>query len=146
MSRSSKQNGQPGELHCYDCGVEYDYLGGGSHPGVCPSCGGRAVSLAGDVEVRGVFEREIGSGDVTSIDVVVADETPRPITYAGSARDDYVYVEVAVLGSARLKAGTEAWRADVVPPAVVEVLKSRGYSYVPCSERWDDREGFRDAR
>lgn len=137
---------QPGAIHCFDCSIDYDFVGDRTHPGVCPACGGRAVSLAGDVEVSGVFERELVGGRLTTIDVVVSDETARPITYSASAFDGYAYVEVAVLGSARLKAGTSAWLSEIVPSEVVDALEDRGYSYVPCSERAGAGEGRSDAR
>lgn len=137
---------QPASIHCFDCSVDYDYVGEGAHPGVCPSCGSRAVSLAGSVDVNGVFESAVADGRLATVDVVVADETSRPITFSGSASDGYVYLEVAVLGSARLKAGTPPWRAELVPAEVVAALEENGYSYVPCSERSGVRGGRSDVR
>lgn len=41
-----------GRLTCYSCGHSYDFLGAGSHPGVCPDCGEQAVSPAGALDVQ----------------------------------------------------------------------------------------------
>lgn len=53
--------GEAGRLTCYSCGHSYDYLGAGSHPGVCPDCGGREVSPAGALDIDTAEAIEIES-------------------------------------------------------------------------------------
>lgn len=54
--------GDTGRLTCYSCGHAYDYLGSGTHPGVCPDCGGREVSPAGTLDIGSPEAIEIESG------------------------------------------------------------------------------------
>lgn len=135
MPRNREPTDRPGEIHCYDCGQNYDYLGAGSHPGVCAGCGSAAVSLAGDVEVRAVYDDQLADGKIVSIDIVVVDETQRAITYTASACDGLAVMELVVLGAARIKAGTEPWRCELVPDAVVDALEDEGYTYVVSTDR-----------
>lgn len=130
------------DLHCYDCGHDYDHIGSGNHPGVCPACGSRAVSLSGDPTVRDVFEDDgLSDAEMTSINVVVEDDTDRAITFVAKSFEGSVRLELAILGSgARIQAGAEAWRSSLVPESVVETLEDRGATFVPCSG-WDGAGG-----
>lgn len=142
MPRNSIRFVTPGDLRCFDCGHEYDFIGS-SHPGVCPECASRAVSLSGDVEVRGIFTAPGGVDAITTLDIIVADETSRPITFTATSCDGLVTMELAILGNARIKAGTAAWNADLVPQAVVDALEDRGDEFIPCTNRPDRRDGAR---
>jgi hypothetical protein len=135
MPRNKASIEQAGDIHCYDCGHDYDYLGSGPHPGCCEACGSDAVSLSGEVEVADVFTRDHAGGKLTSIDVVVLDETKRSITFSASSCDGFVVAEIASIGSARIKAGTEPWDSDIVPEEVVEALEARGETFIPSVDR-----------
>ena len=69
---------------CFSCVDEYCYLGSDTHPGVCPDCGGRAVSFAGDPRVVSP-ERELVEKShlrfSNVLRVVARDDTDRAFEY-----------------------------------------------------------------
>lgn len=133
--RTPKRSLAPESIHCYDCLHNYDYLGFGTHPGVCPTCGSEAVSLSGDVEAVDIYIQELDEHEWSTFDVVVKDSTPRSITFSGTLCDGLATIETAGIGSARIQAGTNVWRTDLVPESVIGLLEDSGYKYVPCTDR-----------
>ncbi len=74
---------QPGRLHCYACGHDYDYLGSDPHPGRCPSCGSPCVPPAGHLRAASGPEPVDSNAATHRIDAV--DETGRRFCYWLSA-------------------------------------------------------------
>lgn len=123
---------QPGRLHCYACGHDYDHLGGGPHEGRCPACGSPGVPPAGEVRAAGEPE-PLAAGDVTHrVDAV--DDTGRRFGYWLSTlsgdRAQLVRVDVA---GVTVRPGDERWPGDlpqVVPDWLDKRLRMAGLTLV----------------
>lgn len=73
-----------GDIRCYECDHEYQYLGDGPHPGGCPECGSRAVSPSGMLR----FGTPMGSTPATGhtdvdelVKLIATDATDRVFIY-----------------------------------------------------------------
>lgn len=68
-------------LRCYACGHVYWHLGRSPHPGICPDCGARGVSPAGELSVVGKpISFATGTEDET-FRIDAADDTDRAFHY-----------------------------------------------------------------
>lgn len=113
------------DLLCFACGNSYDYIGESPHPGVCPACGMRAVSFAGEVEV--VEHKSDGpAGKDGMIQVRAQDETDRSIRYllvqdsiAGVAK---LYL-VGINGT-RITPTNSVWGEHLVADSLRELITS----------------------
>jgi hypothetical protein len=126
---------QPGGLHCYACGRDYDYLGDGRHEGRCPACDSPAVPPAGDLRVTSDPEPVgswAGDGVVHRVDAV--DATGRRFGYWLSTlpgdRAQLVGVDVDGVG---VGPGDDDWPARLpalVPDWLDSVLDVAGLTLV----------------
>lgn len=126
---------QPGELHCYDCGHDYDHLGSGHHHGRCPACGSPGVPPTGELRVASDPEPVgawAGDGVVHRVDAV--DATGRRFGYWVSAlsgdRAQLVWIDVE---GVTIRPGDDAWPGDLprlVPDWLESVLDVSGLTLV----------------
>lgn len=68
------------EIHCFECGNDYRYLGCGLHPGRCPTCESHCVSPAGDVTVLATTEL-VPFDPAVEVGVLAKDERLRQFLY-----------------------------------------------------------------
>ncbi len=125
---------QPGRLHCYDCGRDYDHLGTSHHHGRCPACGSPGVPPAGDLRVVGDPD-PVGAGPhgrTHRVDAV--DDTGRRFGYWLSAlpgdRAQLVWVNV---GGVTVAPTDDRWPADLprlTPDWLASVLDVTGLDLV----------------
>lgn len=125
---------QPGRLHCYDCGTDYDHLGTGHHHGRCPACGSPGVSPAGELHVASDPEPVGPGASDSAYRVDAVDDTGRRVGYWLSPLEDdraqLVFVDVGGVG---LGPGDERWPEDLphlVPEWFDGVLDVAGLTLV----------------
>lgn len=123
-------------IACFDCGNEYAFVGSGTHPGVCPECGGRAVSYAGRVRVATIQTNDRFADEdapTQTVNVVAEDDTNRELVFVFSVdRESSTTIVVSVrLGPARLTPDAASWSPELVPDAVVSAIEAVGLEFVP---------------
>ncbi|MFC6724290.1 hypothetical protein ACFQE1_07865 [Halobium palmae] len=106
-------------LRCYQCDHRYSYLGDDQHPGVCPDCGSRLVSFAG--EPRAVAPREgLAGGSARRLSpvfkVIVSDETDRRFEYFVALPE----------------------RGGDGPVPILRYVRVEDHRTYPTGENWDD--------
>lgn len=112
-------------LRCFACGHRYQYLGTGVHPGVCPSCGLRAVSFAGSVEVTAVNAGD-ALGQEGMAEVSLEDATDRVVTFYVTLDEDeqVASLYVARIEDTRLTPQSPHWSSALVPDALRTFIAS----------------------
>lgn len=132
----------PGELTCYTCGNEYDYVGDGPHPGVCPDCGERLVSFAGDIE-EVALQSNGEPGDVGHVITArVADATDRTFHYSLTPDTTHgtVVPYMVRVGETRVTRRAEIWCEGLFPAALQAALDdSYGLEFVMEPRRRRER-------
>ena len=111
-------------LQCFECGHQYDHLGGSPHPGVCRECGQRAVSFAGVIEVSETHVGEaLGQDDM--LEVHLKDATDRVFTYYLTVDhdDEVATLYVARIEDTRLTPQSPYWSSALVPDALRELVE-----------------------
>lgn len=102
-------------VRCFACGHAYWFLGHGPHPGVCPGCGARGVSPAGELRVVGTpVSFSTGTEDET-FRIDAADDTDRAFHYWVTPVEDGRQARVVRIRVADTVVGpkTDAWPDDL---------------------------------
>ncbi len=123
---------QPGRLHCFACGHDYDHLGSDPHPGRCPACGSPGVPPAGHLRAASDPRPVESDGATHRIDAV--DATGRHFRYWLSALpgDRAQLVAVDAAGTPIGPAG-DRWPTDLprlVPDWLDTALDAVGLTLV----------------
>lgn len=131
-SHGSLAVGPQSDLRCYECGHEYNYLGGGAHPGCCPRCEGRVVSFAGEPQAvaPSTSRDESGVSRLSPLfKVSVRDDTDRQFEYfvayseGGEGHGPAPILRYVRVGEHRVHATADHWDDSLVPTCVLHVVR-----------------------
>lgn len=119
-----------GDRQCFECDHVYSVLG--TPPAVCPNCGSRAVPPVGSLSVletrqqerkETVVRREL-TGEVTVLELVLADETDRLLVFYVTGIDrDEPRITVARYDDVRFSVNDEMWTREAVPDAAIDAAE-----------------------
>lgn len=119
------------DLRCYQCDHRYGYFGGGHHPGVCPNCGGRLVSFAGEPRAVAPGARRAATGgeELSPVfKVVVRDATDRRFEYvvAFSERESgesYPLLRHVRVGDRQTAPNGDGWDEELLPDCLLHAVR-----------------------
>ena len=133
-----------GDRQCFECEHVYSVLG--TPPAVCPNCGSRAVPPVGTLTVletrqqerKETVVRRALTGEVTVLEVVLADETDRLLVFYVTGIDrNEPRITVARYDDVRFSVTDEMWTREAVPDAAIDAAEDELGTIVGVGDRAD---------